>query len=218
MDATTNKLFTRGAEALSDNELLSLLLDDGKSIGNGDDMAAKLLAECRSLTGVARTDIARLRMVEGVGLKRALRIVAAAELGKRIMAAEADRIDYIVTGGDVARIFRPQFERLRHEECWALYLTSSNRIIERQRVSQGGVQGTVVDNRLIVKRALELLAVQVILVHNHPSGNAAPSQQDIDVTQKLEQALALFDIRLLDHIIIGGSDEFGFRHAQLLAH
>ena len=97
-----------------------------------------------------------------------------------------------------------------------LYLSSSNRIIERQRVSQGGVQGTVVDHRLIVKRALELLATQLILIHNHPSGVAEASAPDRQLTARIAEAAALFDIRLLDHIIIGRSNDFSFRLARLL--
>lgn len=98
----------------------------------------------------------------------------------------------------------------------AIYLTSSNRIIEHCRVSQGGVQATVVDHRLIVKRALELLATQIILVHNHPSGTAAPSDADRTLTIRIRDAAALFDIRLTDHIIIAREGEFSFRRASML--
>lgn len=111
-------------------------------------------------------------------------------------------------------LFRPQLETLAYEECWAVYLTSSNRIIERQRISQGGVQGTVVDHRLVVKRALELLATQLVLIHNHPSGAAAPSPQDKVLTERVAQAAALFDIRLLDHIIIAREGDFSFLRAR----
>ena len=103
-----------------------------------------------------------------------------------------------------------------YEECWCLFLTSSNRIIERMRMSQGGIQATVVDHRLIVKRALELLSTQIILVHNHPSGSAEPSGQDKVLTQKIARAAALFDIRLLDHLIISSEGDFSFRQAGLL--
>ena len=117
---------------------------------------------------------------------------------------------------DVVALFRPQLETLAYEECWAVYLTSSNRIIERQRISQGGVQGTVVDHRLVVKRALELLATQLVLIHNHPSGAAAPSPQDKVLTERVAQAAALFDIRLLDHIIIAREGDFSFLRAGLV--
>jgi DNA repair protein RadC len=111
---------------------------------------------------------------------------------------------------------RPIFEGMNHEECWVLYLTSSNRLLERQRVSQGGVQATVVDHRIIVKRALELLSTQIILVHNHPSGAAEPSAADKTLTRKLKDAAALFDIKLLDHIIISSEGNFSFLRDGLM--
>ena len=107
-------------------------------------------------------------------------------------------------------------ERLSHEECWVVYLTSSNRVIERYRISQGGVTGTVVDHRLIVKRALELLATQLILVHNHPSGTPEASGQDKTLTERVARAAALFDIRLLDHIIIARDGDFSFLREGLM--
>ncbi len=112
---------------------------------------------------------------------------------------------------------RPLVDALPYEECWALYLTSSNRVIERMRVSQGGVQATVVDHRLIVKRALELLSTQIILVHNHPSGAAEASEQDRHLTRRVADACRLFDIKLLDHIVIARSgDSYSFRSHSLL--
>lgn len=216
MSPLLNKLVTLGVGSMTDAELLALVIDDGGSQPAAMEQAAGILSTCGSLAGLGRTDIARLRMVEGVGLKRASRIVAASELGRRFMAAEADTVDSVNTSADVARIFRPLVERLKYEECWVLYLTNSNRIIERQRVSQGGVQGTVVDHRLIAKRALELLATQVLMVHNHPSGDAEPSEADKALTRKVAEALALFDIRLLDHVIISRNNEYSFRQAGLI--
>ena len=156
----------RGVDALTDRELLSLLTEDEQSA------EALLAAYGGSLARVGSEEAARLRMIGGLGLRRARMLLAAAELGRRITAARAAETDVVSSSDDVVRLFRPQLETLSHEECWAVYLTSSNRIIERQRVSQGGVQGTVVDHRLIIKRALELLATQLILIHNHPSGAA----------------------------------------------
>lgn len=141
---------------------------------------------------------------------------SAAEFGRRVAASRAAEADVIATSDDVVALFRPQLETLAYEECWAVYLTSSNRIIERQRISQGGVQGTVVDHRLVVKRALELLATQLVLIHNHPSGAAAPSPQDKVLTERVAQAAALFDIRLLDHIIIAREGDFSFLRAGLV--
>ena len=196
MKTITDKMAARGAESLSDAELLAVLTDDEQTAG-------ALLAACGgALARIASEDAARLRMVGGLGLRRARLLLAAAEFGRRVAASRAAEADVIATSDDVVALFRPQLETLAYEECWAVYLTSSNRIIERQRISQGGVQGTVVDHRLIVKRALELLATQLVLIYNHPSGAAAPSPQDKVLTERVAQAAALFDIRLLDHIIV----------------
>ena len=210
MENIRNKMASRGVEALDDRELLALLIED------------KALAELLlttyggSLARLAGEAEARLRMVGGLGLKRARMLRLAAEFGRRVAVSGAEDADFIATSDDVVHLFRPQLERLPHEECWAVYLTSSNRIIERQRVSQGGVTGTVVDHRLIVKRALELLATQIILIHNHPSGTPEASPQDKALTDRITRAAALFDIRLLDHLIIARDGDFSFRREGLI--
>lgn len=210
MENIRSKMTSRGVESLDDRELLSLLIED-------EQLAEMLLATYGdSLARMTREPEARLRMVGGMGLRRARNLLLAAELGRRVAAEGAGESDSIATSDDVVRLFRPQLERLTHEECWAIYLTSSNRIIERQRVSQGGVTGTVVDHRLIIKRALELLATQLILIHNHPSGTPAASAQDKVLTERIAQAAALFDIRLLDHLIIARDGDFSFRREGLI--
>lgn len=211
MQNIRNKMTSRGVEALDDRELLSLLLED-------EQLAEVLLSTYGgSLSRLTSEPEARLRMVGGLGLKRARMLLLATEFGRRVAAAGAAESDFIATSDDVVRIFRPQLERLSHEECWAVYLTASNRVIERQRVSQGGVTGTVVDHRLIVKRALELLATQLILIHNHPSGTPEASAQDRALTERIARAAALFDIRLLDHVIIArGGDYFSFREGGMI--
>lgn len=211
-----DKLMSRGAAALSDEELLALLIE---SSGDGRDpkaVAEGILLACGSPTAVVRTDLRRLRMVEGIGLKRAERLIVAAEFGRRISRSTEGNVDCISSDGDVARLMRPVFEGMQHEECWVLYLTSSNRLIERQRVSQGGVQATVVDHRLIIKRALELLSTQLILVHNHPSGAAEPSEADRVLTRKVKDAAVLFDIKVLDHVIISSEGNFSFRRHSMV--
>ncbi|WP_295938100.1 RadC family protein [uncultured Alistipes sp.] len=210
MKAIADKMAARGAGALTDLELLTLLVED-------QGVAEALLSQYGgSLSRIGSEETARLRMVGGLGLKRARMLLIAAELGRRIAVAQAADTAVITTSDDVVRLFRPQLEMLSHEECWVVYLTSSNRLIERQRISQGGVQGTVVDHRLIVKRALELLATQLILIHNHPSGAAEASPQDKVLTDRILKAAALFDIRLLDHIIIAREGDFSFLRAGLI--
>ena len=210
MQPLYDKALSRGIASLSDEELLTLLVEE-------PGVAASVLRSCGgSLASVAAEEPARLRMVGGLGRNRALRLLAAAEFGRRVAEGRAGEADVIATSDDVVHLFRPKLQRLDHEECWVLYLTSSNRIVERQRVSQGGVQGTVVDHRLIIKRALELLATQLIMVHNHPSGAAEPSPQDKVLTERIARAAALFDIRLLDHLIISREGDFSFLREGLL--
>ena len=133
----------RGIEALSDEELLTLLLEDA-------DMAASLLGECGSLASIASTPQARLRMIAGLGAKRSELISVAAEIGKRISHCNNNTPNTITSSDDVVAYMAPLLKELKHEECWAIYLTNSNRIIERYRISQGGIQATTVDQRIVV--------------------------------------------------------------------
>lgn len=204
MQDIRNKIAVRGIESLSDAELLSIILEDRS-------LAEELVAECGSLATIANMPASRLRMVAGVGSKRAERIHSAIEAGRRVSSANRSIEESITSSDDVIRAMRPLLKELKHEECWAIYLTNSNRIIERSRISQGGVQATVVDHRLIVKRALELLSTRIIIVHNHPSGSANPSGADFDITKRIKEATSLFDIQLLDHIIISATESYSFK-------
>lgn len=199
-----NKVALRGYESLTDEELMTLLLEDRT-------LATSIMTECGSLRTIAKTPASRLRMVAGLGTKRTERLLASAEFGRRIAKAEGSIEQTISSSEDVVDMMRPLLKELKHEECWALFLTNSNRVVERCRISQGGVQATVVDQRLIVKRALELLTTRIILVHNHPSGSAQPSGADHDITNKVKEATSLFDIQLLDHIIITETESYSFK-------
>lgn len=211
-----DKLSSRGVSVLSDQELLALLVESSGESRDAKQLAERMLGECGSLLAIVRQPLSRLRMVEGIGLGRAERLQLAAELGRRVTLAASGEVDSISNDEDVVRLMRPLFDGMRHEECWVLYLTSSNRIIERYKVSQGGVQATIVDYRLIIKRALELLATQIVMVHNHPSGSVAPSAADKILTRKVAEAAKLFEIRLLDHIIISSEGDFSFNRAKML--
>ncbi|MBP3551128.1 MAG: DNA repair protein RadC [Alistipes sp.] len=204
MQDLREKLTLRGVKSLTDLELLAILLEDKA-------LAEELIKECGSLVNIANMPSSRLRMVAGLGAKRAERLQVALEMGHRVVSASNHIEEQISSSEDVIRIMRPLLKDLKHEECWAIYLTNSNRIIERSRISQGGIQATVVDHRLIVKRALELLSTRIIIVHNHPSGSATPSGADFDITKRIKEATSLFDIQLLDHIIISKTDSFSFK-------
>ena len=216
MKNLTDKIVSRGAESLTDEELIAMVVAEGSGDDGAVALGRELLTTAGSLSSLAECDFARLRMMSGLGKMRAMRLRAAAELGRRVAVAKASSYDVVTSDDDVVRIMEPQLGGLQHEECWALYLASSGRVLERMRISQGGVQATVVDCKLIIKRALELLAVQIVLVHNHPSGNIQPSQQDLALTERVSEASQLFDIRLLDHVIIAKGAHFSFRGKGVL--
>ena len=212
-----DKLSLRGAVALSDEELVAAVIAESPSDDAAVATARAVVAECGGrLAGVAACDLARLRMVAGLGKAKALKLKAAVEIGSRVAQSSAAAHDVIASDKDVVRIMEPVIGALQHEECWVLYLASSGRVLERMRISQGGVQSTVVDCRLIIKRALDLLAVQIVIVHNHPSGTPEPSAQDITLTERVAEAAALFDIRLLDHVIISHGNHYSFRGHNLV--
>ena len=217
MKNITDKLLSRGAESLTDEQLIAVIVAEDTTDERAKTLATELMANTDgSLQRLVDGDTMRLRMVAGLGLRRALRLKAAAELGRRVARAEAMAHDSITSDADVVRIMEPLLGALLHEECWALYLASSGKIIERQRISQGGVQATVVDSKIVLKRAIELLAVQIVLVHNHPSGSAEPSRQDIELTERISEGARLLDMRLLDHVIIARGAHYSFRGHNLI--
>jgi DNA repair protein RadC len=211
-----DKITSRGATALTDEELIAVVVADNQLDDDAVAMAKSVVSECGNTHELARIDLARLRMVAGMGRLRAARLKAAVELGRRVSSSDSLAEERITSDMDVVRIMEPSLASLQHEECWALYLASSGRILERMRISQGGVQATVVDCKLIIKRALELLATQIVLVHNHPSGSAEPSRQDMELTERVAEAAKLFDMRLLDHVIIVHGAHYSFRAKGLI--
>ena len=210
------KFVAQGAEALTDAELLSLLIA-GKGGEESVATAERLLAEMGSLGAIAHLTAKELRQMESLGMERATKIVAAAELGRRVLVAESGEQMTIRDRNDVVSLFAPLISTLNQEELWVLYLSTSNRIIERRRISVGGTSSVITDCKLIVRHALTLVASSIIVVHNHPSGAAEPSLEDERFTTRLREAAALFDIQLLDHIIIArGGGSYSFRSAGKL--
>lgn len=211
MKNLVDKIVSRGADSLTNEELIAAIIAESSSDESAIAVSRELLEKAGGVANLMETDFSRLRMMSGLGKMRAIRLKAAQELGSRVAVMKASSYDVILSDSDVARVMQPIIGGLQHEECWAIYLASSGRVLERMRISQGGVQATVVDCKLIIKRALELLAVQIVLVHNHPSGNIQPSKQDIALTERVSEAAQLFDIRLLDHVIIAKGAHFSFR-------
>ncbi len=211
------KMAVHGVEGLSDAELLSILIREGVAGSTALDTAEVLLESYDgSLSQLSKADIKALRMVKSIGMSRASTLAAAFELAFRI-GGEAHADTWAIKGSDdVVAMFRKDMGRLKYEEMWVLYLTSANSVIKKHRVSQGGVTSLIVDTKLIVKHAVEVLASSIILVHNHPSGMAYPSPEDKEITSKVAEAAAMFDVALIDHVIIAGDASYSFRQHSLI--
>jgi len=216
-DRPREKLIEKGAAALSDAELLAILISSGTRNKSAVDLGRELLALAgNNLNTLGRLGIPELRGLHGIGEARAVTIAAALELGRRRKLAEAPENGQIKSSADVFNIFHPLLSDLTHEEFWILFLNRSNKPINRMKISQGGISGTVTDVRIIMKKAVENLASGLVVCHNHPSGNNNPSESDIQITQKIREAGTLLDVQLLDHIIIAGSAYYSFADNGLI--
>ncbi|MCR5708953.1 MAG: DNA repair protein RadC [Bacteroidales bacterium] len=205
------KLMLQGASALTNVELLAILIKSGTSQMSALDLSREILLRCEGRLGtLSREGSGKLMDIAGIGPAKAAAIAATFELARRL-AAEIPPEDLVIrTSETVARMMAPQLRDLPHEECWAIYLNRGSRLIGKERVSQGGMGSTVIDIKIIVKKAVDHLASGLILVHNHPSGNPTPGGQDRDQTEALRKALSVFDIALIDHVVISRNKYFSF--------
>ena len=212
-DKPREKALAQGIRALSDAELVAIIFGGGLPGMSVVDMARGILRDCDG-----RVDrLASLTMDEmmgkykGVGPAKAVSLAAAFELGRRNREQASLHEDpQIRSSADVVRLMQPVLESLEYEEFWVLMLSRSNRVRYRRCISQGGTASTVVDVKLLLKRALDCLAEGIILVHNHPSGNPSPSGQDDSLTRRIKEGAALLDIRVLDHVIIARGDSYSY--------
>ena len=210
-DRPREKLLQKGARVLSDAELIAILIGSGTYKLSAVDLARQLLQRSgNNLNNLGKLTVKDLMKFKGIGEAKAISVVAALELGKRRKQEEIISSQSIKSSKDVYEIFEPLVSDLPHEEFWILLLNRSNRIIGKSKVSQGGVAGTVIDTKLIMKSAIENLASSIILCHNHPSGNLNPSGSDIDITNKIKTAANCLDMKLLDHIIVTDHSYYSF--------
>jgi len=210
-DRPREKMERKGAGSLSDAELIAILLRVGNANETAVEVAQRLLGQVNnSLNELARLSLLQITKVKGIGKTKAVTILAALELGRRRKVEGINNREQIFSSRSVIELFQPMLADLPHEEFWVLLLNKSNRIIERVKVSQGGVGGTMVDPKLVLKNAVERLASAIIVIHNHPSGNPKPSDKDIALTEKLKNASSYFDITLLDHVIITDGECYSF--------
>jgi len=210
-DRPREKLMLKGKSALSDAELIAILLGSGTSSMSAVDLAKKVLQPAgNNLHELARLTVKDLVKIKGIGEAKALTIVAALELGRRRKELENHEKPKITGSRDAYDLLKADLLDIAHEEFWIVLLNRANRVIKKSQISQGGVAGTVADPKIIFKLALDELASGIILAHNHPSGNLTASQADLDLTKKLREAGKLLDIQVLDHIIVAGQKYLSF--------
>lgn len=216
-DQPREKFHLKGKFALSEAELLAILLRTGTPNLSAVDLAKQILKRAdHDLHNLAAFSMSDLLKIKGVGKAKAIAILAALELGRRKKDAESQVKHKIVGSTEAFEVLKQELLDIHYEVFWILLLNRSNQVIKKQQISQGGVASTVVDAKIIFKIAIEALASGIILAHNHPSGSLAASEADIKLTHKLRDAGALLDIRILDHLIIAGQKYLSFADRGLL--
>lgn len=211
-DRPREKLAGKGTDALSNAELLAILLRSGTPEKTAVALAQEVLQSCdNNLAKLGRMSLRDLQQFEGLGATKAASVLAALELGRRRAQSIALEDSYLITDSSkIFQYFHNRLADLAHEELWALYLSKGNKILHTERISSGGTDFSGADTKMIVRPALQHLASSVVLCHNHPHGRPRPSAADRETTHKVSEALRLFDIRLLDHIIIADNQYYSF--------
>ena len=216
-DRPREKLLQKGVSALSNAELIAVLLRSGTRRLNAVDLAKTILGQAgNDLNRLAKMEPGDLMKFRGVGEAKAIAIVSALELGRRRSEFESIQKPSITRSADAYALMKSELLDKKREEFWVLLLNRANKLTGRIPVSTGGVSGTVADPKIIFKPALEALASSVILVHNHPSGNLKPSDADMKLTRKLKAAGELLEIAVLDHLIFSDDGYFSFADEGLL--
>ena len=216
-DRPREKLVARGRQALTDAELLAILLSSGNREETAIQLAQRILnSNQNSINQLAKLQLNDLKKYKGVGEAKAVTILAALEIGRRRTDIGAEEKIKLNSSQTVYAFLKSKLSDLPHEEFWVIYLSRNNNVIKTECISKGGVSGTVVDIRLILKPAIECLASSMILAHNHPSGNLKPSQEDMTITKKVKEAAKLLDMVIQDHLIFGDQTYFSFADEGLM--
>jgi DNA repair protein RadC len=216
-DRPREKLRSKGAGALSNSELVALLLNNGTREKSALVLAQEVLRLGKdNLNELGKLSLADLMKLRGIGFAKAVSLVAALELGRRRQASVAREKEIVSSSADVAGYLQSLLQDLRHEVFAVLFLNRSNKVNHFEIISEGGITGTVADPRIILKKALEEDAVSLILCHNHPSGSLRPSKADEELTHKIREAARYFDIRVLDHLIVSNEGYYSFADEGLL--
>lgn len=216
-DQPREKLRDKGKTVLSDAELVAILIGSGSREESAVDLCKRILARVdNNLNALGKLSIKQLMEFKGIGEAKAISITAALELGRRRRLEDSIQLEKVTSSRSVYNIMQPILGELPHEEFWILYLNNSNKIIQKNQLSKGGITGTLVDVRLVLKNALEVGATALVLCHNHPSGTLKPSQADKDITQKLKIAAKSLDIKVLDHLIVTEKAYFSFADEEII--
>ena len=210
-DQPREKLLAKGVQYLTDAELLAIILRIGTPKKSAVELAREILfSNKNNIAKVESLDVFQLMQFDGIGEAKAVAIKAAFELGRRFHNTETTINPIITTSTAAFKVVSRDLGMQAHEECWILLLNKRNELISKDQLSIGGISATVVDVRLILKKAIEKLASGIILCHNHPSGNLKPSAADRSITKKLQSSASLMDIKLIDHLIVTKSGYFSF--------
>ncbi len=216
-DQPREKLLNKGKAALSDAELVAILIGSGNREESAVDLSKRILKGVENnLSELGKLSIKQLMDFKGIGEAKAITIIAALELGRRRRSEDALEKKKIVSSLSAFELMQPIIGDIQHEEFWIIYLNNSNKVIQKNQLSKGGITGTLVDVRLVLKNALEVGATGIILAHNHPSGTLTPSEADKQLTNKLKVASESLDIKVLDHVIVTEKAYFSFADENLL--
>ena len=214
-DKPREKLMLKGKTALSDAELLAIIIGSGSRNESAVDLSKRILAHVQNnLIALGKLSLKQLTEFKGIGDAKAISIIAATELGRRRREEEVPEFVKINSSRVIFDVMQPIIGELSYEEFWVLYLNNSHQIIHKAQLSKGGITGTVVDVRLVLKIALEHNALSFVLVHNHPSGKLLPSDSDIEITKKIKMAAKQMDICVLDHVIVTEKGYYSFADDQ----
>lgn len=216
-DKPREKLMLKGKAALSDAELIAILIGSGSRNESAVELSKRILASVDNQLGaLGKLSLQQLMQFKGIGEAKAISIAAAMELGRRRREEAGPDLKQITSSRAVFDIMQPIIGDLPHEEFWIIYLNNSNKVIYKSQLSKGGITGTLVDVRLVFKTALEHAAVAIILVHNHPSGVLKASEPDKQITRQLKAAGHALDIKVLDHVIITEKSYLSFADDGIL--
>lgn len=216
-DRPREKMLSKGVNVLSDAELLAILIGSGNTEETAVELTRKILASCNNnLNELGKKSIPELCLFKGIGEAKAISITAALELGKRRKQSDIQERRQITCSKDIYELFHPLLCDLPTEEFWTIFLNQSHKIIDRTKISSGGITETSADVRSILREALLKRATSLILCHNHPSGNIRPSTADNRLTEKVHQAACTMDITLCDHLIICDGSYYSYADEGIL--